>query len=105
MEQLKSFLLNVRGDIFKILPMKEAEINGANNHLEEYIESLIINLTGATKTFPDLALQKQFLYVLNNLQYLNSHIDDFKRWRKIILNSTKSIDNLCSLFGGEKNDK
>lgn len=101
MKQLRNFLSSLRGDVFKLLPMKEAEISGVNNHMAEYIESLIINLTGAITTYPILATQKQYLYVINNIQYIYSHSVDFKQWRKIILNSTRSIDNLCVAYGGE----
>lgn len=105
MEQLRNFLTSLRGDVFKLLPMKEAEMSGINNHMNEYIDSLIINLTGAMNTYPVLASQKQYLYVLNNIQYIFKHPVDFKQWRKIILNSTKNIDALCLVYGGEKNGK
>lgn len=105
MEQLLNFLSNLRGDIFKLLPMKESEMTGVNNHLNEYIDTLIVNLGGATTTYPVLASQKQYLYVINNLQYLLMNSVDFKQWRKIILNSTRNIDNLFMLYGGEKSGK
>lgn len=105
MEQLRNYLLSLRGDVFKLLPMKESEMSGIDNHMKEYIEALIINLTGAMTTFPILASQKQYLYVLNNIQYIHCHSVDFKQWRKIILNSTRNIDNLCVQYGGEKNGK
>lgn len=103
MEQLKNFLLSLRGDVFKLLPMKESEMSGTDNHLSEYIEAMIINLSGATKTYPTLAAQKQYLYVLNNMNYIRNNEVDFKKWRKIVLNSTRYIDNLCSYYGGVTN--
>lgn len=99
MEQLKNFLLSLRGDVFKLLPMKESEMSGVDNHLGEYIEAMIINLAGAIKTYPALATQKQYLYVLNNMNYLRDNEVDFKRWRKIVLNSTRYIDNLYGYYG------
>lgn len=105
MEQLVNFLTNIMGDVFKLLPMKEAEMKGQENHLLEYIDALIINLDGAIDTYPDLAGQKQYLYVINNLQYLTKHTIEFKQWRRIILNSTRNINNLIAMFGGEKNAK
>lgn len=101
MEQLKNYLIGLRGDIFKLLPMKELEIEGIENHTKDYLETLIINITGALETFPDLAKQKQYLYVLNNIQYIYHHNVEFKKWRKIVLNSTRNVDNLYVLFGGE----
>lgn len=105
MEQLGNYLSCLRGDVFKLLPMKESEMSGIDNHIDEYIESLIINLTGAMTTFPILASQKQYLCVLNNIQYIRCHSIDFKTWRTIILNSTRCIDNLYVQYGGEKNGK
>lgn len=95
MNELKNYLLGLRGDIFKLLPMKEAELEGMDNHLSDYVESLLINLTGATKTFPVLVTKKHFMRVLNNIQYIANHQIDFSLWRKIILNSTGTIDHLC----------
>lgn len=105
MEQLLNFLSNLRGDVFKLLPMKESEMNGVNNHLTDYMETLIINIKGAVATYPVLANEKQYLYVINNLQYLLKNSIDFKQWRKIVLNSTRNIDNLFVLYGGVKDGK
>jgi len=100
MEQLKNYLSSLRGDIFKLLPMKEAAMNGLDNHIDEYLEGIVVNLSGATKTYPELSTQKLFLYVLNNMQYLLSNTVEFKVWRRIILSSTKNIDNLFIEYSG-----
>ena len=100
MEQLLNYLSNLRGDVFKLLPMKESEMEGLDNHLGDYMEALLVNLSGGLTTYPILSSQKQYLYVINNLQYLSTHTVDFKKWRKIILSSTRNIDNLFVLYGG-----
>lgn len=102
MRQLIKFLSSLKGDVFKLLPMKEQELEGAENHLCDYIQSIIINLQGGAITYPILADQKQYLYVINGLQYLATHAVGFNQWRKIILTSTRSIDNLCRFYE-EKN--
>lgn len=104
MERLKNYLSNLRGDVFKLLPMKEVEISGVENHLREYIESLMVNVIGATLTYPALASQKYYLYVINNLQYLAGHSVDFKTWRKVVLDSTRNIDNLFNYYRGDEDD-
>lgn len=103
MEQLVVFLKDVTGDIFKILPMKEDSLRGTENYLNDYISSLLVNLTGATKMYPELAKQKQYLYIINNLQYLNNNQADFSQWRRIILGSTNNINKLITMFGGGVN--
>lgn len=100
MEQLKSFLSGVCGDIFKLLPMKEAEGEGVINHIDEYIDAIIVNMTGAMRTYPVLATEKRYLYVVNNLNYLRDNPVDFQKWRKIVLNSTGIINGLYEYCGG-----
>lgn len=105
MSQLKKYLSNLRGDVFKLLPMKESEIGGMVNHLREYMETLIVNMSGASTTYPTLSNEKRFLYVINNLQYLLKQEVDFEQWRKIILRSTRYIDDLFLNCGGNADDE
>lgn len=98
MGQLKNYLSGLCGDIFRLLPMKEDECLGVENHIPDYIESLIINMTGAMSTYPTLSSQKQYLRVLNNIQYLKTGDVDFAKWRKVILNSVKSVEVLADLY-------
>jgi len=86
MEQLISYLKEITGDVFKLLPMKEDELKGVNNHLKEYLESLTVNMNGALKTYSQLVNEKEYLYVINNLNYIYTNEVDFAHWRTIILN-------------------
>ena len=105
MKELVKYLSSLRGDIFKLLPMKEDEQAGRDNHVSEYLDALLINMSGALVTYPMLGSQKQYLYVLNNLQYIHKNNVSFDRWRKIILGSGKDIDNLYVYYGGAKRAK
>lgn len=105
MNQLSNYLSSLRGDVFKLLPMKEVELSGVNNHVGDYMESLIVNITGAMTTYPVLASQKQYLYAINNMQYLRNNAMDFSQWRKIVLSTTRSIDNLCALYARGTDDE
>lgn len=106
MEQLKNYLISLRGDVFKLLPMRESELKGLDNHTHEYVGSLVINLEGAMVTYPVLATQKKYLYVINKMQYIRTHPNvKFAEWRSIILNATRSIDDLYVLYGGERDVK
>lgn len=100
--RLLNFLEALTGDVYKLLPMRESELEGVDIHLREYMDALIINLDGATSTYPALAKQRQYLWVLNNIQYLRKNETSFSKWRSVILNSTKAIDNLYRYFGGGK---
>ncbi len=105
MKDILSFLLGFRNDVFKLLPMKEAEMKGVKNHLSAYLDSLIVNAKGSVVAHPELLSHKQYIYVINNLAFLMSNEVDLERWRKIILNSTRHINDLYLSFGGVKNEK
>lgn len=105
MNDVLNFLLGFRNDVFKLLPMKEAENNGVNNHLKDYLDSLVVNAKGSIVAYPELSTQKQYLYVVNNLAFLMSNEIEFSRWRKIVLSATRDIDDLYLNFGGLKNGK
>ena len=100
MKQIIKYLNCLTGDIFKLLPMKEAELDGCDNHINEYLDTLIVNLKGALITYPELAGEKQFLYIINGLQYLANNSTEFKKWRRIVLSSTRYINNLIVALGG-----
>ena len=100
MKQLAIFLNRMTGDIFKLLPMREDEIKGIENHLNEYLDTLIVNAEGAVKTYPELMGSKEYLYVLNNLNYISTHDVEYTKWRKIILNSAKWLYNLERFYLG-----
>lgn len=104
MSDLSNFLLGFRNDVFKLLPMKEAEDNGIENHLIDYLDSLVINAKGSMVAYPELAKQKSYHYVVNNLSFLMSNTVEFSRWRKIVLSSTRNLQDLYLKFGGLKDD-
>lgn len=94
MKRVEKFLKAVEGDIFKLLPMKEGEVDGEENYLTSYLESLIINLRGGMIEYMELSDCKKYIYIVNNLQYIKSNPVEFSQWRRIILDSTKVINNL-----------
>lgn len=97
---LSTYLLGFRNDVFKLLPMKETADSGTDNHLADYLDMLISNVKGAMKTFPELEKQRRFINVANNLYYLAENEVSFAKWRKIILNSTRSIEDLKLSYDG-----
>lgn len=110
MNSITTYLLGFRDDIFKLLPMKETYDGGETNHIYQYLEMLIINAKGAMVSFPQLKAQKKYLTVANNLNYLFTEKElTFAEWRKIILKSTRYINDLQLLHnkddggGGDEN--
>lgn len=103
MRNLATFLVKLRNDVFKILPMKEAANEGEDNHLGDYIYSLIITSEGALSTYSRLSTEKPYIYVINNLNYLHNHPDlSLTNWRKVILNSTRGLNDLYLKYEQEE---
>lgn len=103
MKNVCTFLLKFRNDVFKLLPMREELDNGNNNYLSDYVESILISAEGALTTFAELEAQKNYIYVINNLNYLKNHSSlEFSSWRKVILNCTRCIDDLRISYSGGK---
>lgn len=90
------------GDIFKLLPMKEEEMNGSDSTIEQYLDALIINAKGAMQTFPELACEKKFYNIVNNLEFLRNNAVEFTKWRKTVLNSTRYAKDLSETYGGSE---
>jgi hypothetical protein len=103
-EALITYLHGLGGDIFKLLPMKEDAINGADNHLSDYLDTLLGNIIGATKTFSILETDKNFIYIKNNMQYLANEEMTFSKWRKTVLNSVALVEKMSERFRGDIDD-
>lgn len=50
---------------------------------------------------PELITRREYLWVINNLQYLKNHDLVFSRWRSTILSSVNAIDKLYRFYKGE----
>lgn len=69
----ENFIECFTGHIFKIIPLKEAECNGENVHLLDYINGIAIEALGAMTTFKELSIDPDFITVINILNYLKEH--------------------------------
>ena len=70
MPTMQWYLEALTDKVFKILPMMESRVNGRENHLEEYLDSLCMEMAGACDTFPQLSGNPCYLTVLNIANYL-----------------------------------
>ena len=68
---IDKFLGDLIGEIYKVLPLKEEK----NAFLVDYIDSLLIQLKGATITYPELSSNSKYTSVINSIQYF--HDNDF----------------------------
>lgn len=99
---INTYLNGLRGKIFKLLPMKEAYDNGEDNHLYEYVDNLQSGCVGALALYPELNNQKIMLDIITNIAYIATAKDiSLKRWRSIILRSTRLVSSLINDYGEE----
>lgn len=64
------FIHGLTGRIFKILPLREAELAGEETYLASYLDSLLRDMVGSTDTFPELRETQEFVTTMNIVQFL-----------------------------------
>lgn len=97
MHTINTYLSSLRNKVFKLLPMREAHDSGENNHLDEYLENLCSNFSGAFECYPSLAQTREIVEVYNNVAFLKGHQDvAFAKWRSVVLRSTRLVQTAAS---------
>lgn len=101
MYTINTCLVSLRNKVFKLLPMREAQDRGDDNHLNEYLDNLYANYTGALSCYPELAEVREIIEARNNIAFLkNTQEIEFAKWRSMVLNSTKLIQAVLLKYEG-----
>lgn len=101
MYTLKTYLLHLCNKVFKLLPMREAEDSGEDNHLNEYLDNLCANFEGAFDCYSELANIKEIVEVRSNIAFLKNNRDvEFSKWRSMVLRSTRLVQVVASKYEG-----
>lgn len=95
MHTLNTYLTSLRNKVFKLLPMREAHDNGEENHLDEYLDNLCANYTGAFACYPELADVRETVEVYTNIAFLKNNEVEFAKWRSIVLRSARLIQSVA----------
>lgn len=95
------FVRSLIGKVYKILPLKEEFDSGEDVHLDEYIESLLLDLSGASSTFPELNDIPDFITIINILQYLSTHDFNHKTCKREVFKMIGLLENIVAKMGGE----
>ncbi len=100
MNSVIAYLTRFRNRFFKLLPMREDWEAGANNHLPEYLENFYTNISGLFIRCPELNGYASLLEAYNNLAVLCNSVNeiDFRKWRSIVLRSTKLIASVLEKY-------
>ena len=85
-------------EIDEYLRVKQIEYDKENlmRAVSNFVGGTSIKLTGKPH-----AKEKEYLYVINNLNYIYTNEVDFAHWRTIILNSVRGLSNLHGSYSGE----
>lgn len=67
---LLKYIHHITGRIFKIIVLKETYQREEEPLLDEYVDSMIIEMKGATRTFPVLERNEGYISVINTLNGL-----------------------------------
>lgn len=58
-------------------------------------------MKGAMDAYEELRTDKNFLWAVNNIQYLKGNEVTFEKWRTVVLRSTRLIANAKKKYEGE----
>ena len=98
---LYCYLTDLTRRIFKILPMREDEFNGTYMYLDVYLESLSIEMAGATSTFPSLSTDSDYIAVLNTINGLMCDSYDVAQTKREVFKALNLIRRISDRLGGE----
>jgi hypothetical protein len=96
----KLFINNLTNKVFKILPLKEDKEQGYDVYLDDYIDSLYSEIIGATKLFPDLKIDPDFITVATTVGYLSTNDFTIKKCKKEVFKMTRLLNQIESKYGG-----
>lgn len=94
------FLSSLTGKIYKLIPLREDQDSGKVVYLEQYVDSLLIELIGAMETYDVLKNDKQYISVINTVQYMKHNSMKTSVWRRETFKMLRCIDKIQYALGG-----
>nr|DAG45227.1 MAG TPA: hypothetical protein [Caudoviricetes sp.] len=94
------FIHGLTGRIFKILPLKEAELAGEESYLASYMDSLVRDMLGATDTFPELCSMQEFVTTLNIVQFLKHNDITQEICKQEVFKALRLLNSIEKKLGG-----
>ena len=97
------FLSSLTGKIYKLIPLREDQDAGKSVYLDQYIDSLLIEMIGAMETYSVLKSDKQYISVINTVQYMSRNQMKTSVWRRETFKMLRCIDKIQYAMGGVAN--
>lgn len=89
------YINNLGKSIFKILPLKEEHNKGLN----EYIDSLLIQMNGALITYPQLKCNNEYIAMLNIINYFSCNEFNVRQCKREVFKCLNILDTLKKEYG------
>jgi hypothetical protein len=96
----RAHLIELKDIVFKVLPLYEEE----NEHLHDYIESLLVELYGLRKPIGDLPHKAWYIRSISTLEQLKIETNSFGNqplFKKEIFKILNMIDKQIDVLKGE----
>lgn len=87
---VNDFLDGLVGKIYKILPLKEED----NFYLSDYLDSLLIQLSGAFDMYPMLSKNDDYISIVNTVYYFSKNRFTQKQCKREVFRCIDIIEKL-----------
>lgn len=98
------FIRGLTGRVFKILPLREAELAGDETHVGSYVESLLRDMQGATSTFPELCEMPEYITALNIVQFMEHNKVTQEVCKQEVFKALRLLNSIEKKLGGERHE-
>ena len=95
------FIRGLTGRVFKVLPLREAELAGETAYLDTYLESLVRDMMGATDTFPELREMPEYITTLNIMQFMEHNDVTQEVCKQEVFKALRLLNTIERKLGGE----
>ena len=94
------FIRGLTGRVFKVLPLREAELAGEAAHVDMYLESLVRDMLGATDTFPELCEMPEYITTLNIMQFMEHNDVTQEVCKQEVFKALRLLNTIERKLGG-----
>lgn len=98
----KAYIQWLTGQIFKMLPMSDETEDMNENHLQDYVSSISIQIDGSFKTFPELSDDVKYLTIANILHYWDGREINVPIFKREIRNAVNLLNQIEDRIGDDR---
>ena len=92
--KLETFIHWLTRRLFVMLPMSDETEDITENHLQDYVSSMSIQVDGSMETFPELSSNMDYIMISNMLHYWEKHDIDPQVFKREIRNALNILNKI-----------